>query len=48
MTDPNRIDGHKLMFHPERVADWKNGRDDWGKAKPVSDEMVSDEPNLIF
>ncbi|MDD4910535.1 MAG: radical SAM protein [Candidatus Omnitrophica bacterium] len=25
--DTYRIDSHKLAFHPERVADWLNGRD---------------------
>ena len=44
MTDPNRIDGHKLMFHPERVADWKSGRDDWGKAKNIYPIYVEISP----
>lgn len=25
MSDKIRIDSHKLMFHPERVSQWKNG-----------------------
>lgn len=29
-----RIDAHKLMFHPERVAQWKNA-DTWEKAKEL-------------
>lgn len=24
--DKNRLDSHKLMFHPQRVADWLNGK----------------------
>jgi radical SAM protein with 4Fe4S-binding SPASM domain len=26
MTDKYRIDSHKLVFHPERVADWRSGK----------------------
>ena len=31
-----KIDGHKLEFHPERVAQWKAGRNDWGRSKLIS------------
>ncbi len=33
--DKLRIDGHKLEFHPERVAQWLAAGDDWEKAKKV-------------
>jgi radical SAM protein with 4Fe4S-binding SPASM domain len=35
MSDEYRIDSHKLMFHPERVAQWLEAGDDWEKAKKV-------------
>lgn len=35
MTDEYRIDSHKLMFHPERVAQLIEARGDWEKAKAV-------------
>ena len=33
--DKLRIDGHKIEFHPERVAQWLAAGDDWEKAKKV-------------
>ena len=30
-----RIDSHKLIFHPERTAQWLDSREDWEKAKSV-------------
>lgn len=33
--DKLRIDGHKLEFHPHRVAQWLDAKDDWEKAKKV-------------
>lgn len=30
-----KIDGTKIMYHPERVAQWLAGKDDWEKAKSV-------------
>lgn len=43
MTDRWRIDSHKLMYHPERVAQWK-AADTWEKAKklyPIYFEITS-------
>lgn len=33
--DPYRIDSHKLMYHPDRIAQWRAAGDDWEKAKSV-------------
>lgn len=33
--DKLRIDGQKLEFHPHRVAQWLDAKDDWEKAKRV-------------
>ena len=35
MQDKFRIDGQKLHFHPQRVAQWLDSGDDWEKAKKV-------------
>ena len=35
MSDEYGIDSHKLIFHPERVAQWCVTSDDWEKAKKV-------------
>src|SRR3989339_1469543 len=35
MSDKFKIDSHKLIFHPERVAQWKNGYQDWETAKKI-------------
>jgi len=32
-TDPYRIDSHKLMYHPKRVAQFLEVGDEWDKAK---------------
>ena len=44
MTDPHRIDGHKLTFHPERVAEWQKGREDWKEAKSIYPIYVEISP----
>jgi len=31
--DHLKIDGQKLLFHPQRVAQWMNGRDEWESVK---------------
>ena len=35
MNDRFLIDSHKLMYHPARVAQLVEARDDWEKAKDV-------------
>jgi radical SAM protein with 4Fe4S-binding SPASM domain len=35
VTDLQKIDSHKLFYHPKRVSQWLDGRDDWEKAKSV-------------
>ncbi len=42
--DKLRIDGHKLEFHPHRVAAWKDSGDDWEKAKKVYPIYVEVSP----
>lgn len=33
--DLYRIDSHKLMYHPDRIAQWQAAGDEWEKAKSV-------------
>ncbi len=33
--DLYRIDSHKLMYHPDRIAQWQKAGDEWEKAKSV-------------
>jgi cyclic pyranopterin phosphate synthase len=35
MTDPYRIDSHKLIFHPDRVAQWAQAGNDWEEIKTI-------------
>jgi MoaA/NifB/PqqE/SkfB family radical SAM enzyme len=35
MTDNYKIDSHKLIYHPSRVAQWLESRDEWEMAKKV-------------
>lgn len=35
MADNYGIDSHKLIYHPQRVAQWLDGKDDWQRAKAV-------------
>ncbi len=35
MTNSYRIDNHKLIFHPQRVAEWQAGHNDWETAKEI-------------
>ena len=44
MSDENRIDSHKLMYHPGRVAQWHQAGDDWEKAKKVCPIYVEVSP----
>lgn len=36
MSDKYKIDSHKLIFHPERVSQWLEAKDDWEKEKSLS------------
>lgn len=47
MYDKYRIDGHKLMFHPERVAQWKTGHNNWELAKKIYPVYVEISPTGI-
>lgn len=42
--DEFAIDGHKLMYHPERVAAWLAAGDDWDKLKKVYPVYVEISP----
>jgi len=42
--DPLRLDSHKLEFHPHRVAQWLDSKDDWEKAKKVYPLYVEVSP----
>lgn len=42
--DKFRIDGHKLAFHPHRVAQWLDGKDDWERAKSIYPLYVEISP----
>ncbi|PIQ99602.1 MAG: radical SAM protein [Nitrospinae bacterium CG11_big_fil_rev_8_21_14_0_20_45_15] len=35
MADKHQIDGHKLIYHPERVAQWTQGSESWDQAKSI-------------
>ena len=35
LYDKYRIDSHKLIYHPHRVAQWFDSYDDWEKAKKI-------------
>jgi len=35
MADKYRIDSHKLLFHPERVANWLSAQGSWEKLKNI-------------
>lgn len=39
-----RIDGHKLEFHPRRVAEWAESGDDWERARTVYPIYVEVSP----
>ena len=42
--DKFRLDSHKLEFHPHRVAQWLDAKDDWEKAKKVYPIYVEVSP----
>lgn len=44
MADPYAIDSHKLIFHPQRVAQWLDAKDTWEQAKNVYPLYVEISP----
>ena len=44
MTDAYQIDGHKLMFHPQRVSAWLDTNDDWERSKSIYPIYVEVSP----
>ncbi len=44
MSDQHNIDSHKLIYHPERVAQWLDAKDDWEKAKHLYPIYVEISP----
>lgn len=42
--DLYRIDSHKLMYHPDRIAQWQASGDDWEKARSVYPVYVEIAP----
>ena len=35
MSDKYRIDSHKLIYHPKRVAEWIDAKGEWDKEKKI-------------
>ena len=35
MSDTFAIDSHKLIYHPSRVNQWQEGKDEWETAKSI-------------
>ena len=44
MTESYGIDGHKLIYHPGRVAEWHSAKDEWQKAKSIYPIYVEISP----
>jgi radical SAM protein with 4Fe4S-binding SPASM domain len=44
MSDKYSIDSHKLIFHPTRVSQWYEAKDDWNKLKKVYPIYVEISP----
>lgn len=44
MEDKYRIDSHKLMYHPSRVAEWLEGKEAWKTAKKIYPIYVEISP----
>ncbi|WP_255210737.1 hypothetical protein [Methylogaea oryzae] len=44
MSDRYAIDSHKLMYHPQRIAQLLDAGDDWNKAKAVYPLYVEMSP----
>ena len=44
MSDNHNIDSHKLIFHPKRVSQWLEARDEWETAKSVYPIYVEISP----
>jgi len=45
MTDKYFVDSHKLIYHPERVAQWDKAGEDWEKLKKVYPIYVEISPS---
>lgn len=45
MKDASRIESHKMMFHPEWVAHWKEAMNDWESAKKLYPLYVEATPS---
>lgn len=44
MADKYSIDSHKLIYHPERIYQWRSAKDDWKKLKKVYPIYVEISP----
>ena len=44
MSDKYKIDSHKLIYHPTRVSQWYEAKDDWNKLKVVYPIYVEISP----
>ncbi len=44
MSDKYNIDSHKLMYHPQRVAQWHEAKDEWSKLKKIYPIYVEISP----
>lgn len=44
MTDKYKIDSHKLIYHPQRVAQWLDANNDWEKLKKIYPIYVEISP----
>jgi len=44
MNDRYAIDGHKLMYHPQRVSQWLTAKDQWETAKDIYPVYVEISP----
>jgi radical SAM protein with 4Fe4S-binding SPASM domain len=47
MSDKFRLDGQKVSFHPHRVAQWLDFKDDWEKAKNIYPIYIEVSPTGV-